>query len=234
MPAFAGGAGAGSDVGQAGQRGGGGEAGAAVADLGEQPGGAHGARARQAGEQVAVGVGGELFADLLLEGGDLLAQRLEGREIGQRDLGSGQPVVAGQAAGRCQQPGVQLLGCGAAAVADGLQPVSEPLGAEPVGQALVGEAREERQADRCRGRRTARSRPETRCSGAPGAGWRSRPGCRRGPCGPGRSLAGSPSPGCPGPARAAAPGRSAACRSARRRRTGRPCCPAERDCCSLS
>ena len=41
-------AGGGGDAGQAGQRFGGGEAGAAVADLGEQPGGADGARAGQA------------------------------------------------------------------------------------------------------------------------------------------------------------------------------------------
>jgi hypothetical protein len=50
--------------GQADQRLGFGEAGAAVADLGEQPGGADGARAGQRGEDVAVGVGGELGGDL--------------------------------------------------------------------------------------------------------------------------------------------------------------------------
>src|SRR3954454_4014626 len=51
---FAGLAGGGGDAGQADQRFGVGEAGAAVADLGEQPGGAHGAGAGQAGEGVRV------------------------------------------------------------------------------------------------------------------------------------------------------------------------------------
>ena len=51
-------------AGQADQRLGVGEAGPAVADLGEQPGGADGARAGQRGEDVPVGVGGELGSDL--------------------------------------------------------------------------------------------------------------------------------------------------------------------------
>ena len=69
---FAGLAGGGRDAGQAGQRFGGGEAGAAVADLGEQPGGADGAGAGQAGEDVRVGVAGELVGDLGVEGLDLV------------------------------------------------------------------------------------------------------------------------------------------------------------------
>lgn len=50
--------------GQADQRLGVGEPGPAVADLGEQPGGAGGARAEKRGEDVAVGVRGELPGDL--------------------------------------------------------------------------------------------------------------------------------------------------------------------------
>ena len=49
----------------------GGVAAAGVADLGEQADGAHGAGARQRAEDVAVGVGGELRGDLVLEGLDL-------------------------------------------------------------------------------------------------------------------------------------------------------------------
>ena len=55
-------------AGQADQRLGFGEAGPAVADLGEQPGGADGARAGQRGEDVPVGVRGELGGDLGFQG----------------------------------------------------------------------------------------------------------------------------------------------------------------------
>jgi hypothetical protein len=54
-------------AGEADQGFGGGVAASGVADLGEQPGGAHGAGAGQRGEDVAVGVGGELGGDLVLE-----------------------------------------------------------------------------------------------------------------------------------------------------------------------
>jgi hypothetical protein len=57
---FPGLAGGGSDTGQAGQRFGSGKAGAAVPDLAEQAGRAEGARAGQGGEDVRVGVAGEL------------------------------------------------------------------------------------------------------------------------------------------------------------------------------
>ena len=87
--ALAGLAGAGSDAGQAGEGCGGGEASPAVPDFGEQPGGAHGARAREAGEEVLVGVRGELLADLLLECGDLLTQSAQGRDVGQCDVAAG-------------------------------------------------------------------------------------------------------------------------------------------------
>ena len=108
--AFPGRAGAGGDAGQAGQGLGAGEAGAAVTDLAEQPGSADGPGARQAGEDQVVVVGRELLADLLLEGGGLLAQDPQGREVGQGDVGSGEPVVAGQAAGGVGEFGVELLG----------------------------------------------------------------------------------------------------------------------------
>jgi hypothetical protein len=64
---FAGLVGGGCDAGHAGQRFGGGETGAAVADLAEQTGRAHGARAGQRGEDVRVGVAGELVGDLGVE-----------------------------------------------------------------------------------------------------------------------------------------------------------------------
>ena len=61
---FAGLAGGGCGAGQAGQRLGGGEPGAAVADLGQQSGGADAAGAGQGGEDVGVGVRVELGVDL--------------------------------------------------------------------------------------------------------------------------------------------------------------------------
>ena len=66
--------GGGCGAGEAGQRFGGGESGAAVADLGEEPGGADGAGAGQRGEDVRVGVGGELLGDLLGQGLDLFGE----------------------------------------------------------------------------------------------------------------------------------------------------------------
>ena len=81
--------GGGGDAGQAGQRFGGGESGATVADLGEQSGGAHGAGAGQAGEDVRVGVGVELLGDLLGEGLDLLDEGVEGGQQRAGDVGCG-------------------------------------------------------------------------------------------------------------------------------------------------
>ena len=63
--------GRGCGAGQAGECFGGGEAAAGVADLGEQPGSADGARPGQRGEDRGVGMGGELVGDLVLEGLDL-------------------------------------------------------------------------------------------------------------------------------------------------------------------
>jgi len=67
-------AGGGGDSGQADQRFGVGEAGAAVADLGQQSGGADGARAGQAGEDLGIGVQRELLGDLRLQCLDLFDQ----------------------------------------------------------------------------------------------------------------------------------------------------------------
>jgi hypothetical protein len=72
--ALAGLSGRGCGAGQAGQRLGGRESGAAVADLGEQPGGADAAGAGQGREDVGVGVRGELVVDLGREGLDLFEQ----------------------------------------------------------------------------------------------------------------------------------------------------------------
>ena len=81
--------GRGGDTGQAGQRFGGWESGAAVADLAEQSGGADGAGAGQAGEDVGVGVGVELLGDLLGEGLDLLDEGVQGRQQRTGDVGCG-------------------------------------------------------------------------------------------------------------------------------------------------
>ena len=70
------------DPGQRGQRPGVGEPGPAVADLGQEPGSAQRARAREAGEDVRVGVGGQLAGDLGLQGLDLSGQA--GHGGGQR------------------------------------------------------------------------------------------------------------------------------------------------------
>src|SRR5580704_5298846 len=133
---------------QAGQRFGGGEAGAAVADLGEQPGGADASGAGQAGEDVLVGVQGELLADLSGQGFDLLG---EGDQHGQQragDVGFGGAVLAGRAARGRPQPGVQDGGVDPAAVAGASQPGGHAPGREPVGAVLAVEAGQERQADR--------------------------------------------------------------------------------------
>src|SRR3954471_19741044 len=122
-------AGGGGDPGQAGQGVGGGEAAAGVADLGEQTGGAHGARAGQAGEDVTVGVQGQLLADPGGQGLDLGGQGLDlggqGSQHGherQGRAGVDLPGVAGEAAGGAGQPLVQDGGVGASAVADRAQP----------------------------------------------------------------------------------------------------------------
>jgi hypothetical protein len=100
-------AGGGGDAGQADQRFGGGEPGPAVTDLGEQPGGAHGAGAGQRGEDGRVGVQGELLGDLGIQGPDLLHEAGQDGEQGAGDVRLGDAVVAGAAAGCGGQAGVQ-------------------------------------------------------------------------------------------------------------------------------
>src|SRR5579875_3148320 len=77
------------DAGQAGQGLRGREASAAVADLGQQAGGADGAGAGKAGEDVGVGVQGELLFDLLGKDLDLLHQVAQGGQKGAGDVGLG-------------------------------------------------------------------------------------------------------------------------------------------------
>src|ERR1022692_2525348 len=69
----------------------GGEPGAAVAGLGEQPGGADGAGAGQRGEDLGVGVRGELVADLLGQRPDLLGQGGQDGMEGAGDVGLRSP-----------------------------------------------------------------------------------------------------------------------------------------------
>src|SRR5215212_1916322 len=140
--------GGGGDTGQAGQRFGGGEPAAAVADLGEQPGGADGARTGQAGEDVSVGMQGELLSDVGRQGVDLVDQCGEDGQQGVGDVGLGVAVVAGCATGGGDEPGVQLGGVDPAAVADAGQPRGQTFRAEPVGPVLAVEPGQERQADR--------------------------------------------------------------------------------------
>ncbi len=87
-----------------------GVAAAGVADLGEQAGRAHGAGAWQRGEDVAVGVGGELSGDLLLEGLDLGADGAQRGDQREGDRGASGGFRAGGAARRSGEAGVQ--GCG--------------------------------------------------------------------------------------------------------------------------
>jgi len=174
---FAGLAGGGRGAGEACEGLGGGEAGAAVADLGEQAGGADGAGAGQRGEDVRVGVQGELLADLLGQGLDLLGEGGQDGVQGRGDVGLRGAVVTGGAAGRCGQAGVQDGGVGAAAVAGAGQPGGQAPGREPVRAVLGGEAGQEFQADRRVDLgRTARPRRGRRCAGARAAGWRRRRG----------------------------------------------------------
>src|SRR5215472_5748671 len=89
------------DPGQAGQRLRSREAGPAVADLGEQPGGADAAGAGQAGEDVLVGVQRELLADLGGQGLDLLGEGDQDGQQGAGDVRFGGTVLAGGAARGC-------------------------------------------------------------------------------------------------------------------------------------
>ena len=79
------GAGGWGDAGEAGERFGVGEPGAAVADLGEQGGGADGGAAGQRPEDVGVGVGVEEFVEAGVELVDLGAQALEHGDVGEGD-----------------------------------------------------------------------------------------------------------------------------------------------------
>ena len=98
----------GATPGQPGQRFGVGEAGPAVADLGEQPGGAYGSGPGQRGEDVPVGVGGQLPGDLGFQGLDLGGQRGQRGGQGRGDACLGGAVGPGGAGRGGLQPSVQL------------------------------------------------------------------------------------------------------------------------------
>jgi hypothetical protein len=82
--------------GQAGQRLGVGEPGPAVADLGQQGGGAHPARAGQGGEDGGVGMGAKPLHDLALELLDLGPDGVQGRDQPEGHHGPGFALWAGQ------------------------------------------------------------------------------------------------------------------------------------------
>ena len=137
----------GCNSGEAGQRFWCGEAGAAGADLGEQSCGADAAGAGQAGEDVRIGVQGQLFVDLDRQGFDLFAHSAQHGQKRSRDVGFGGSVFADGTAWCGGQAGVEDRSVGAAAVADAGQPSGESFGREPVGAVLAVEAVQECQAD---------------------------------------------------------------------------------------
>jgi hypothetical protein len=86
------------------------ETGPAIAGLGEQPRGAYRPGARKRGEDVRVGVGGQLGGDLGLQGLDLGGQGGQRGHQGAGDSRPGSPVSSGRPARGGLQPGVQLTG----------------------------------------------------------------------------------------------------------------------------
>jgi translation initiation factor IF-2 len=137
------------DPGQPGQRFRVGEAGPAVADLGEQPGGAHGSGPGQRGKDVPVGVGGQLPGDLGFQGLDLGGQRGQRGGQGRGDACLGGAVGPGGAGRGGLQPSVQLAGRGRApACRDGRQPCADRLLIQSRGGVLAAEPGQEGQADR--------------------------------------------------------------------------------------
>ena len=138
---------AGGNAGETGQRLRSRESGAAVADLGEQTCGANGAGTGQAGEDVGVGVEGELLGDLCLEGIDLFAHRAESSQEGTCDVRLSSTLGSTKASGSFGETYEEGGGRRSAAVADAAQPNGESLGGEPVCSLLAVEALEEAQAD---------------------------------------------------------------------------------------
>ena len=110
--------GGGGDAGQAGQRFGGGERGAAVADLGEQPGGADRPARGRLVKMCASACAASCWSIWVGEGLDLLDEGGRARRRSARVMrGLGGAVGAGGAAGRGGQAGVQHGGVGPAGVA---------------------------------------------------------------------------------------------------------------------
>src|SRR6478752_4163695 len=102
-----------------------------------QAGGADGARPRQGGEDLRVGVAGELVGDVGVEGVDL---SVEAFQYGHECAGGGGGVGSGGAAWGAGEPAVQHRGVGAAAVADAGQPGGQAGDRQPVGAVLAVEA----------------------------------------------------------------------------------------------
>src|SRR5699024_1194976 len=139
--------GGGCDAGQARQGVGGGELRAAVADLTEQPCGAHAPGPGQGGEGVGVGGGGQLLVDLGREGLELGDQGGQHRDQGAGDVRLSGRVITGDATGGAGQVGVQDFWGNLAGVALFGQPGAQAFGGEPVGLVLGGEPGQERQGD---------------------------------------------------------------------------------------
>jgi hypothetical protein len=131
---------------EAGQRFRGWESAAGVADLGQQPSGANGAGARQAGEHLRVDVRVQLLGDLVGQHGDLLDQSAQRGQQRPGHVQRGRAGVPGRASGRRGDPGVRLLRRGTAAVADPGQERGQAFRGQPVGAVLAVEPGQELQA----------------------------------------------------------------------------------------
>ena len=120
--------GRGCDAGEAGQRFWCGEAGAAVADLGEQSCGADAPGAGQAGEDVRVGVQGQLFVDLDRKALICSVRSEQNSQKGTGDVTFGGALFTYETARRSGQAGMEDGRISSAAVADAGQPGGQGFG----------------------------------------------------------------------------------------------------------
>ena len=159
-----------------------------VADLGEQLGGGDDRRriAEEREEDVAVVVGADGAGDLAGQELDLLDQGLERGDECEDDGAAGLELgLAGAAFWRRAEPGEQLVGASAAAVAVAGQEAGESLRAEAAGVAGAWVALAEGEADR-----RVDVAEDSGSAGPEGlelraAGYRARPSARPGPRGRG-------------------------------------------------
>ncbi|WP_017680435.1 hypothetical protein [Rhodococcus ruber] len=82
----------------------------AVPDLGEQTRSADGARARQAGEDVRIGMRVQVVRDLVGQDGDLLDEHRQGGQQGPGDGGLGGSLVAAEPRGAARSRACSTTG----------------------------------------------------------------------------------------------------------------------------